>query len=357
MKWYVVPVSYFKNKKNWDSSSGFVNSNPVLLNAQYYGIPEDFLSEEVVAGSRENNLMRSRIEKYILENKTDLPPIIPNGTNPWPPPDILTHWPTGSVGKSTTDGIRDRIRGKIKDIACPLFSSMDHINNVYVRNSEFWGIDIVQEFTGISPFNSYLQNRGAGVPITKRHIVTCAHYALPGTPDIGFVTADGQFVKRKILKGKNHPNYNPAVTRTWYPDLTIYTLDEDLPDSIKIYKLLPTDYGDHFPLGVSLGIGTNQLKKALVFESYDLNFIQTGWARFRYGSHLNYRTFFENPVGGDSSSPYFFIINNELVLVGCTTGSACTFLTGLIPDINQLIIDCDALAGVSTGYTVSTITL
>ena len=63
---------------------------------------------------------------------------------------------------------------------------------------------------------------------------------------------------------------------------------------------------------------------------------------------------YESIILFDSGNPAFVILNGELVLLTVWTHAASgTPVSEFISDLNQMIIDSDAIAGVSTGYTVT----
>lgn len=256
------------------------------------------------------------------------PPIIP-------PPFQYQQYALGTLGRHLSDAVDSRLPGKQKPIFLPDGQ----------RNSNCW-CDI--DLTCISSWNSQLGNMGAGVAITKRHIVTCAHFPLnPGTT-IRFIANDNQLVERTILSRVSHPQYTPH-----YPDISVNVLSTDLPDSIKPCKFLPTNWNtklNNTQNGRPPCVVVDQEKKALVFDAWRFD----NYSSMAIPEDVTRKTFNEKLIGGDSSSPFMFLINGELSLFSMATyPTSGTFLPPHITIINQMIVSVDSLAGISTGYQVN----
>lgn len=227
-----------------------------------------------------------------------------------------------------------------------VFATQDHNTDTYVRNINLWCSDV--DLTSISPWNSDSNNRKAGTLVTQRHILGAAHYQYPTGTTVRFVGTDNSVYDRVIVGTKRHPNYSP-----YFPDLTIYTLDSDLPVAITPTKLMPANFGNYakqFSNNRIAAIGLDQQEKALIMD-------WRGDGGFWYPTDTDRLTFSEQIVGGDSGNPAFVINNGELVLITVWTfggAGAGTQVADHITDINQMITDSDTNAGVSTGYTVTT---
>ena len=109
-------------------------------------------------------------------------------------------------------------------------------------------------------------------------------------------------------------------------DLQLGRLNEPLPQSVKISKVLPPNYADYIGSGRYLPtICMNQEKAATVLEVADLNCETTdngGNHYFEYGSLLpdNYVSSDRHNVraatsGGNSGSPVFLVADGELVFL------------------------------------------
>lgn len=257
----------------------------------------------------------------------------------------------GILGTHCESVIGDRIVGATTSML-PIFSgyTASLSSGIYTRNTACWAYGL--DLTCISPWNSKSGRYRAGTLITPRHIINSAHYELDVGNIVKFVMNDNTVVSRTITGKKRHPDYSP-----YYPDLTVYTLDSDVPSGIGFSKVLPSDYVDYIPdvYGIA-ALCLDQEEKAIIS---DLD----GWVDyvgFTVPDSVDEQVLYENKVSGDSGNPAFLVINEELVLLTCWTYGGWgvgTFVTPLIDDLNQMIIDADTQAGVSTGYTLTEIDL
>jgi hypothetical protein len=373
---YIIPPEQYVSKAHWNlDAGGWINANPRLIQdgpfAGSYAIPEDFFHELVTQGSPLNTAIWDRMQGKVLDNVEDFnppppPPYVPPPPPPPAPPYVPPYvpppsqpppyqWPEGSLGGHVDSQVSSRLAGKEPLSAMPIYSVQDHNSGTYVRNPNCWASDL--DLTGISSYNTWDGVRGAGTLITRRHGVVCAHFAIYGTPFMRFIKADGTVVTRQVLKSVYHPLYNPPVTRTRYPDLSVFVLDEDLPEDIKHYKLLPPNFSNYISddllgAGRPLCFGTNQQESACVAAA---NKSDPQWFGHTYSRRNPLETsFWAQPAKGDSNSGFFFVINGEPVLIFTLTGNGGTKLHLLIDDINQMIVACDNLVGASTGYSIET---
>ena len=276
-------------------------------------------------------------------------PSTPSATPPAPSPSVYVSPPDTKQPTSITlhcskqiDDLLDEsmsieVNGKV-------FSSQDHANSTYVRNPNLWCEDL--DLTGLSPWNSSGGHKKAGTLITPRNVIGAAHYEYSIGTVVRFVEKNGT-VHDRTVKGKaRHPNYKPH-----YPDLTIYTLDSDLPSSITPCSVMPSDYSKHFDNIYKSKIpciGFDQEEKALIID----------WAnggRMRTPTDSKRRIFHESKIKGDSGNPAFLVFNGELVLMTVWTYGGAgggTPIAKHISDINDMIATADKQAGVTTNYTV-----
>ena len=258
------------------------------------------------------------------------------------------------------DAIDSRIANKDPTITKPFFSTFNHATSSYVRNVDNWAYDI--DSTCISVWNS-TTNSGAmaGTLISPRHILMAAHYQINTNATLRFVTKNNTVITRTLTNKLTHPDYYPI-----YPDITIGLLDSDLPNTIKPAKMFRnSDWvaktGPNQNVNVPIFLPVlclDQTKKAIVRE-------WTGQSQAAIPPNPVYPTsLFWSPVNptrslfsgsittGDSGSPIFFIINNELVLASVwTTSINGTWLANHIDAINTMMT---SLGG---GYQVSVVDL
>ena len=200
-------------------------------------------------------------------------------------------------------------------------------------------------------------------------------------------------VTRTIQKVKNHPLYRGQSGNYSY-DIQICLLDSDLPSDVDIMETLPSnqqDYTGQYGWISTANVVFDQEQKGTTRMlaltpgrgSYDGTILPTHWFNtcnstlMEYGisyepGPLGYSTtsdhfstrqvpttdklylLNENIIVGDSGAPNCFVLGSKLILIGLNTSSSGgIFVPNLISDINQLIIDVDTLAGISTGYALT----
>lgn len=301
---------------------------------------------------------------------------------------------SGSVGKAFDDSLNALISSSDPNTAKPRFSSRDTSSKTFIRNEDFWGIGL-EGLSAISPNNSRGGSRRSGTALTKRHILTTAHFPMRAGDTIDFVadsSGSTTAVTRTIQKVKTHPLY-AGQAGTYCYDIQVCLLDSDLPSDIDIMEVLPSDYGDyvgqHKWLSTSSVVfdqeqkGLTRTQLPLSKGAYYGNIIPNHWFSANHPATMligvNYvpsdldvstpsdrvaprpvssndplYTHAELIIYGDSGAPNCFVLGSKLVLIGLNTSSTGgLYLPNLITDINQLITDVDTLAGISTGYTVT----
>ena len=266
-------------------------------------------------------------------------------------PTTLANTVVGSLAQHCQQQIDNRISSSMTMASNgSLFSVQDHATATYTRNPALWCADV--DLTCISPWNSDSQNRKAGTLITPRHILNAAHYEFPVGTAVRFVAADNTVLTRQVIGRRRHPRFVPN-----WPDLTVYTLDSDLPASIKPCKVMPANWKNYLVQNTynrPPALGLDQEKKALIIDMISggpsASSTVVDWLTFATPTSSNRLIFNENKISGDSGSPSFLIVNGELVLLtvwnsgGAGTG---TPVAGFISDLNQMIADCDDSAGVT----------
>ena len=125
---------------------------------------------------------------------------------------------------------------------------------------------------------------------------------------IRFVAADNTVVERTVTGKKRHPDYVP-----YQPDLTIYTLDSDVPAGINFCKVMPSNAFSYISQGnlnytCIPALRLDQEEKGLIG---DLANVST----FSYPVDADRLIFSESLIVGDSGNPAFLVVNGELVLV------------------------------------------
>lgn len=273
----------------------------------------------------------------------------------------------GTLARHCDDAVVNRIQNATT-AALPIFNNYSASNSTgnYTRNVDCWAYDLRQAMTCISPWNSNAQHRKAGVLLDVRndsgvkrlrYIANAAHYEYPVGTTVRFVTADNVVVERSVIDKKRHPDYGVMVND---PDITIYLLNDDLPEDITPCTLLPTNYENFLPTGPThiAALCLDQEEKALVTDLS--KFDPDIGAQFKYPEQELKQTLYEDKITGDSGNPAFIIVNDTLVCLTFWTFGGVgrgTFLTPQIATMNQMIEDLDTAAGIATGYTIQTVNL
>ena len=229
---------------------------------------------------------------------------------------------------------------------------------IWVRNPSCW-INGVTNISCFSPAQLSGANwfQRAGTLITKKHFICARHFITnilsPDGTGIIFVDDNNNAIKRNLIAHEFDPR-TASNGQVRYTDIAIGLLDNEVPDNIKIAKVLPTNYGNYLEPNNLLAVALDQQEKAILkkwsgfsLNSYfDLKFYDTNL--------IYYNEFSENMVVGDSGNPAFLIIDNELVLLSCffsTVGGP--FVTDRYDAINEAINRLSP----SQGYSLTPINL
>ena len=244
------------------------------------------------------------------------------------------------------EALKDRVNVVSSDTIVDVFSSSDNSNGgSYTRNTQNWFYDRRSDLTGISNWNSASGTQRQGTAITKRHLVGASHFTYPVGTNVRFVTADNEVVERTVVASSV---VTPANITT---DGFVYLLDADLPDTIRTYKVVPTneilEIHPEFDTTnrANLNFNTlwcdkdNKLQLADVISSnVDIGFdwnealtagtnlpVLSGWKSF--------------PVLGDSGSAYMLATENDLALWGTAHTNLSLFDYGLFFDELKETVD------------------
>ena len=279
---------------------------------------------------------------------------------------IFHEWVTGCFLGHISEKVDSRIMGLDPVVTKPQFSTLDHSSRTFIRNPDCW---LTVDSSGVSVSNSRSNGQRAGTLITQRHLLVAGHFPLSVGDVVWFTSDDGlnNTYSRTVLQTKRHPDYSNV-----YPDFTMCVLDSDLPSDIKFIKVAPSDIETRFSQivdGRPAGVIITQDKLASVggFSSMQASVTLLPPVRFPDDPGGNVenaelrQTFYQGAVQYDSGSFMGFIADvgegDELVLSSVLSfnyfGYTGTHVAPFIADLNQLIFDVDALAGISTGYTVT----
>lgn len=231
---------------------------------------------------------------------------------------------------------------------------------IWVRNPNCWinGVSNISCFSPAQRSGANWRQRG-GTLVTKKHFILGRHFQFTEGYPIIFVDENNNAIKRTLIKYE----YDTVAT-----DIAVGLLDSEVPNNIKIAKVLPSNYQDYFGYPANLlAVSLDQEEKAsLVVWDGLLNYIVTA-GKYQYvyirlldnnaipnSPYLSYSAFSETAVTGDSGNPIMVIIDNELIMIGywhTTIGGP--FITNRYDSINQIINSLSP----NEGYSLSPINL
>lgn len=258
-----------------------------------------------------------------------------NGNWSWAPTSLAWNCWTNALACS------NGVQGNFKD----MFTTDAPIPTIR-RNPNFW----FRRFKGwpaISVWNSadrnaWPTNTGAthqrgGVLVTPEHVLTAGHMGFDTNHWLAFMDMNNQVVLRRIVDfffkkpWDAGPNYRNNLTTNLpsppWSEYYIGLLDQPVPDNIGFVRIVPTNWLAHFDgpfLNTSRGRPEHPVPLHLCYcqhrtpELQDLTFLQCDSTN-RY-VYFNTRTLtqwrdHEFWQGGDSGSPWFFVLEGELCLV------------------------------------------
>lgn len=250
-----------------------------------------------------------------------------------------------------------------------------------VRNTNCWAFDL--DLTGYSNGQDNEtrpgHNNGCCL-ITRRHAITAGHLIADPlesgqngtdiTDKAYFFEADGTVVTREIV-AIEHMQPGWAAS-----DTAILCFDEDLPVGIKDYKILPADFASYLSVAQYPSLGpSNGWRPLLSCHNNSRRVSVREWRNYGSAANSTLRAndrvtglsgqrlaYLLGTTFGDSGSPVFLVVDDELVFVHCHEYSGGS---GTLPALNQAAINAAILAtdvtanGISgdpadlTGYTLT----
>jgi hypothetical protein len=254
---------------------------------------------------------------------------------------------------NATAAVDTRIAGKNPSTALARFTNyfVNGASGVFSRNADCWAADIDLSFC--SPWNSQEAGRRAGTLISPVHVLFAAHYPVAQGQTIVFVDRFGGVVTSRVAKVRCHRDYSNANDQP-YPDFAMGRLDEAVPATVSVAKVLPDDYGKYLGNGFGLPcLWLDQAERVGVGDVWciDADLSRIGLTGGHYAGTLvptrAARQAFTLPVVvGDSGNPLFILINGEAVLLSVWTfgseedmdiGGLGTSVTALKADIQAMM--------------------
>jgi hypothetical protein len=221
--------------------------------------------------------------------------------------DVWASNASGSLRAHAESSIDTRIAGETASTSMPLWTTRTPGTSTYVRNTSCWGSDI-----DLTPFAAYNSAAASGFEnwagltlITPRHVIGAEHTNNPFLGStVHFVTASNVVCSRTIT----------AVQRVGTTDIRIGLLNADVDAGIAFARVLPANWESKLPSLGSRRVAVariTQLQKLGVHDLYDLdddaNFMPPTGDRAAFHAAAVY---------GDSGSPLFLVVNDDMVLLG-----------------------------------------
>jgi hypothetical protein len=254
--------------------------------------------------------------------------------------DVFQSFEEGSLGRHIFDQIREYAdESTSPPNHYPIYSTFNQSSNNYVKNTEHWASGL--DFSGLMVNKSGSGGITNVTAITPHHAIGVAHYP----PEVGdvlyFCDSNNQTVARTVQSRQFVGILDCVVVR----------FSEALPSTVKKYKTFPESFLNYFPLNrnaYSVNGVSESFRGAfmpIIVSShyrwdaewplqrnnryayiYQTSLFQSGLeavsvsfqaARSNPNNFPNYNGTPSGIRGGDSGSPCFFVINNDLVLVHC----------------------------------------
>jgi hypothetical protein len=151
----------------------------------------------------------------------------------------LTNYVEGSLAHHIVGAIDSRLAGKDPVAAKPQFTTNNHANQIYVRNTACWASDV--DLTAQSIWNSIGGQQRAGILISPCHLMVAAHYPLSVGATVRFLDAAGNVVNRTVVSVASN------LIALYYPDFQVCRLDADVPAGVSFARVLPSNWESYLP--------------------------------------------------------------------------------------------------------------
>lgn len=212
--------------------------------------------------------------------------------------------------------IDDRIRNVVPSNSVALF--VDYFTNGadtnFIANTNCWARDLNLSCVSVWHGDNGDYGSKTATAITRRHVILSSHW--------------WAYNKRYYFCDTNGVVYTRSIVNDVLisDDLRLGRLDEPLPSTIKLPKIPPADIANYVSSGKFLPtLCVNQEKAATVLEidDLDIDVVSSGGGHY----HHYVRTATDNVVsgdrhairaatlGGNSSTPVFLVVGNDLVFV------------------------------------------
>lgn len=243
---------------------------------------------------------------------------------------IFNSFAPGVLAGAIWQNTEDLISGSSKN----LYSVRDHENKVYTRNPNFWlGPSI--DFSCWPVWNSRYGNRFNGCLITPRHLIMARHAAPKSGDTIRFVSSTGVVAEREIIGSLNADDLLGAIPSS---DLLFVELDSAVPAGINPCKVLPDNISTKMTkIGLPLIVGKQDYTIG-TRETPETSNETSGEITHFPNDISDLASYSVDIVPGDSGSPAWVIIDDQLVLVGTHyTSHRASYLPSSAPYLNAVL--------------------
>jgi len=194
----------------------------------------------------------------------------------------------------------------------PLYSTLDHTNTNYVRNTNVWAHPI--DLTGVAAYRSGGGTASIGTAITPIHIVYAHHAPLTNGTTFRFVDLDNNVFVRTLTNSERVPQNEVDFT-----DIRIGVLNEPLPKSIRPLPLVSPEaiVNARNENAEYINAFINQNQKLVVSKT-----TAGGAASVSAPTNLPNSNFWIAVTNGDSGFPIFLIANGQAHLTAVFASSS-----------------------------------
>jgi hypothetical protein len=212
----------------------------------------------------------------------------------------------GSLRAHVDAQIDSRISGLTASTAAPLWTTRTPSTSTYVRNTGCWGATI--DLTPHAAYNSqtvaYQPGVGGITLISPRHVIGAAHTGFPiAGVTYHFVTADNVVCSRTVT----------ASVRIGTTDIQVGILNADVDAGIDFCRVLPDTWATKLPTLATRAVACARINREQKLSVHVLSSLSSFATMLAPSGDR--AAFGIQAVSGDSSSPLFLVVNNEMVLL------------------------------------------
>ena len=276
--------------------------------------PADLAEDLAVLVAEEKGVLMPDLDAPHVENRgvMELADGLVNLHEYWTGCDPWTVDGTNTLLSVIATSIDSRIAGVTNvSVAWPLYNNYIANGNagIFERNTNCWAQGIDSSFFSIWNTSDF-GNWRVVTAISPRHVLIANHAAFNFNWNFVFQAPDGAVYTNRITSTR-------SIAES---DIKIGLLETALPSVIVPAKILPSDYHSYIHSGKYLPVlTTNQGGKALVYDFSQMGAYETGYgwmSKYIIPSDEIRHQYYEEAALGDSGRPLFFMVEDDLVLIG-----------------------------------------